>query len=138
MPGKSLYLVPLLIIGLTMLGCSVQRVNFNEPITQDKLSFIQAGETTLHQVVDQLGAPEEITTIADQLVAEFKWSSTRSASLNLGHLFKFISPVTPPMTMSGTGINIQRLQVLCDEQLIVRSYALGLTEEHALVEFWPF
>ena len=42
------------------------------------------------------------------------------------------------MTLSGTGINIQRLLIICDDSLIVRSYAFGLTDEHALFEFWPF
>jgi hypothetical protein len=121
-----------------MLGCSVQRVNFNKVIAAEDLTFIRPGETTLHYVVKQLGAPEEITAAADQLVAEFKWSTTRSSSLNLGHLLRIVSPVAPPMTLSGTGINIQRLLIVCDEQLVVQSYALGLTEEHATIEFWPF
>ena len=138
MRARSIHPVLALIIGLTMLGCSVQRFNFNEAIEQEKLSFIHPGGTTLHQVVHQLGAPEEITIVANQLIVEYKWSTTRSSSLNLGHLFRIVSPVAPPLTMSGTGINIQRLVVICDGQLIVRSYALGLTEEHAVVEFWPF
>ncbi len=130
--------VVLLILCTTLVACTVERVNFNEPITQDRLSFIRPGETTLHHVVGHIGAPEDITAVGDQLVVEFKWSTTRSSSLNLGHLFKIISPISPPIRLSGTGINIQRLVVICDGQLIVRSYALDLTEEHALLEFWPF
>ena len=130
--------VVLLMLYTALVSCTVERVNFNEPVTQGRLSFIQPGETTLHQVVDHLGAPEDITAVGDQLVAEFKWSTTRSSSLNLGHLFKIISPVSPPIRLSGTGINIQRLLVICDQQLVVRSYALGLKDEHALIEFWPF
>jgi len=132
----ALLIVILLCIG--MWGCAVRRVDFNTPITPEDLSFIRNGETTLHHVVDHIGAPEDITTISDQLVAEFKWSTTRSSSLNLGYLFRIVSPVAPTMTLSGTGTNIQRLLIICDDQLIVRSYAFGLTDEHALVEFWPF
>ena len=131
-------LLMVFILCMGLWGCAVRRVDFNTPITPEDLSFITAGETTLHHVVDRIGAPEDITAVSDQLVAEFKWSTTRSSSLNLGHLFKIISPVSPPIRVSGTGINIQRLLVFCDKQLIVRSYALGLTDEHALVEFWPF
>lgn len=119
-------------------GCAVRRVDFNTPITPDDLSFVRAGETTLHQVADHLGAPEEITAVSDQFLAEFKWSTTRSSSLNLGYLLRIVSPVAPTMTLSGTGTNIQRLLVICDDQLIVQSYAFGLTDEHNLLEFWPF
>jgi hypothetical protein len=119
-------------------GCGVRRVDFNTPITPEDLSFIRAGETTLHHVVHQLGAPEEITALSDLFLAEFKWSTTRSSSLNLGYLFRAVSPVAPTMTLSGTGINIQRLLIICDDRLIVRSYAFGLTDEHAFFEFWPF
>jgi hypothetical protein len=113
-------------------------VNFNEPIAGDALIFIRPGETTLQEVVDRLGAPEDITTTRDQLIAEFKWSTTRSSSLDFGHVFKVVSPVTPSMTLSGTGINVERFLVICDGQLIVRSYAFGKVDEHAFFEFWPF
>jgi hypothetical protein len=131
-----LFLVIMLCVAVS--GCAIHRVNFNTEIVPEDLSFVTAGETTLHSVVVRLGAPEDITSTADQLIAEYRWSTTRSSSLNLGYLFKIISPISPPMTLSGTGINIQRLLIICDDRLIVRSYAFGLTHEHALVEFWPF
>jgi hypothetical protein len=131
-----LLMVFMLCMGLW--SCAVRRVDFNTPITPEDLSFIRAGETTLHHVVHHLGAPEEITAVSDLLLAEFKWSTTRSSSLNLGYLFRAVSPVAPTMTLSGTGINIQRLLIICDDRLIVRSYAFGLTDEHAFFEFWPF
>ena len=133
----GLAIVLLIMCGL-LDSCSLRRVNFNEPITQENLSFIQPGLTTLHQVVERLGPPEDIAIGSTELIAEFKWSTTRSASLDLGYLFKLVSPVSPPVTLSGTGINIEHLLVICDGQFVVRSYALGPTDKHALIEFWPF
>lgn len=138
MPARYARLLMVAILCLGLSGCAVRRVDFNTPIMPEDLSFIRAGETTLHHVVEHIGAPEEITAVSDQFLAEFKWSTTRSSSLNLGYLFRIVSPVAPTMTLSGTGINIQRLLIICDERLIVRSYAFGLTDEHALFEFWPF
>ena len=135
---RSVRLLVVFLLCVGLWGCAVRRVDYNTPITPEALSFIRAGETTFHQVVEQLGAPEDITAMSDQIVAEFKWSTTRSSSLNLGYLFRIVSPVAPTMTLSGTGINVQRLLIICDDQLLVRSYAFGLTDEHALVEFWPF
>jgi len=128
----------LLLLHLGTLGCAVRRVDFNEPITAEGLRFIRAGETTLHHVVEKFGGPEDLTVTSEYVIAEFRWSTTRSASLNLGYLFRIISPVSPSMTMSGTGINIERLLLICDHQLIVRSYAFGKADEHAFFEFWPF
>lgn len=85
-----------------------------------------------------MGAPEDIVTTTGQFIAEFKWSTTRSSSLDFGHVFKVVSPVSPSMTLSGTGINVERFLVICDDQLIVRSYAFGKVDEHAFFEFWPF
>lgn len=138
MPARYARRLLVVMLCMSLWGCAVRRVDFNAPIMPEDLSFIRAGETTLHHVVDRIGAPEEITAVSDQFVAEFKWSTTRSSSLNLGYLFRIVSPVAPTMTLSGTGINIQRLLIICDDRLIVRSYAFGLTDEHALFEFWPF
>lgn len=120
------------------MGCAVRRVDFNTPIHAEALGFIQPGKTTLQQVVDRLGGPEDLNTASNEILAEFRWSTTRSASLNLGYLFRFFSPVSPSMTMSGTGIHIERLLITCDDQLVVRSYAFGKAGEHAFFEFWPF
>lgn len=128
----------LFVFALTAFGCAVRRVDFNDPISTQSLAFIRPGETTLQHVVDRLGGPEDITLTSDQVVAEFQWSTTRSASLNLGYLFRLVSPISPSMTMSGTGINIERLILICDERLLVRSYAFGKADEHAFFEFWPF
>ncbi len=138
MPARYARLLLVVILCLGVWGCAVRRVDFNTEIKPEDLAFIRTGETTLHHVVDRIGAPEEITALSDQFLAEFKWSTTRSSSLNLGYLFRIVSPVAPTMTLSGTGINIQRLLIICDDRLIVRSYAFGLTDEHALFEFWPF
>jgi len=137
--SRKYVLAMVLLVTCSLLdSCSLRRVNFNEPITQESLSFIQVGHTSLHEVVERLGPPEDIAIGSTELIAEFKWSTTRSASLDLGYLFKLFSPVSPPVTLSGTGINIERLLVTCDGQLVVRSYALGPTDKHALIEFWPF
>lgn len=130
--------VILLLISLTTIGCAVRRVDFNEPITAEGLSFIRPGNTTLQQVADRFGGPEILTHTGNEILAEFQWSTTRSASLNLGYLFRFVSPVSPSMTMSGTGIHIERLLITCDDRLVVRSYAFGKDNEHAFFEFWPF
>jgi len=128
----------LLLVSLTTIGCAVRRVDFNEPITAEGLSFIQPGHTTLHEVADRFGGPEILHLTGHEILAEFQWSTTRSASLNLGYLFRFVSPVSPSMTMSGTGIHIERLLITCDDRLIVRSYAFGKAGKHAVFEFWPF
>lgn len=137
-PWGWLHGVLALILCLMVASCSVRRVNFNEAIPADAITFINPGETTLQDVVDRLGAPEDIITTTGQFIAEFKWSTTRSSSLDFGHVFKVVSPVTPSMTLSGTGINVERFLVICDDRLIVRSYAFGKVDEHALFEFWPF
>jgi hypothetical protein len=137
-PWGWLRAVVLLTLCLTISNCSVRRVNFNEPIPGGALTFIKPGETTLQEIVDRLGAPDDIVTTTGQFIAEFKWSTTRSSSLDFGHVFKVVSPVSPSMTLSGTGINVERFLVICDEHLIVRSHAFGKVDEHAFLEFWPF
>ncbi|MDH5668144.1 MAG: hypothetical protein OEY86_09055 [Nitrospira sp.] len=138
MIGRVPCALALLILNVILVGCGVRRVDFNTPIHAQGVEFIRPGETTLQQVVERLGGPEDLNLVSDEVLAEFRWSTTRSASLNLGYLFRFISPVSPSMTMSGTGINIERLLITCDKQLVVRSYAFGKAEEHAFFEFWPF
>lgn len=123
---------------ILFVGCAVRRVAFNDPITAQDVEFVRLGETTLQEVVGRIGAPENIAVDMDQLVADFQWSTTRSASLNLGYLFRLISPVSPTFTLSGTGINIEHVQFFCDKNLVVQSYVFGKADQHALIEFWPF
>lgn len=105
------------------------------PIDEHHLEKVIKGVTPRDQIVELLGAPEDIIVASDHIIAEYKWSTTRSASLNLGYFFRLVSPVSPSMTMSGTGFNIEHVLLTCDQQLNIRSYAFGKAHEHAFFEF---
>jgi len=119
-------------------GCSIRRVAFNERITAEQTSFIHAGETTLRQIVDQIGAPDEMTESESGAVALYRWSDTKSASLNMTAIIRLFTPYSPSLTLNNTGVTTEVLEVLFDPDWTVRAY--GFTRhrmEEPIMWFWP-
>lgn len=119
-------------------ACTVRRVEVNSPVYDFELSFVRPGETTLHQIAKAIGAPDEIAALEHAYMAEYKWSKTRSSSLDMAFALRFLTPFAPSLTFSGTGVDIHRLIIVYDQQFVVRSYAFTRPEQSSVLEFWPF
>ena len=120
-------------------SCSIRRVVYNDTITTGQTQFIRTGQTTLLDVVDRLGAPDEITESESGVVALYNWSDTKSAAIDPGVLLRFFLPYSPSMTLTRTGIQPQQFLVVYDPQWTVRAYGFSRwPKEDPVVWFWPF
>jgi hypothetical protein len=124
---------------LLFVGCSVRRVVFNEIVTPEQVSFIRIGQTTILELVDRIGAPDEVTESEFGVVARYNWSDTKSAALDFGAVGRLFLPYSPTMTLSKAGINPEQFQVVFNPQLTVRAYGfLRRNTDKPVVWFWPF
>jgi len=120
-------------------GCSVRRVTFNEVLTAEQVQFIHIGQTTMPDVVEQLGAPDEISESDSGVVTLYNWSDTKSAAMDFGALPRLFLPYAPSMTLNRTGVAPEQFLVVFDPQWTVRAYGFSQwTKEEPVIWFWPF
>jgi hypothetical protein len=121
-------------------GCTVRRVVFNDVVTKEQVNFIRVGQTTLPELADHIGAPDDVTESDFGFVALYNWSDTKSAALDFGTIPRlFFGPFVPTMTLTKTGITPEQLQVVFDPQWTVRAYGFSRrTTDEPVVWFWPF
>ena len=128
-----------LCIFLLCAGCNVRRVVFNDIMTPEQVNFIRIGQTTMQDLADHIGAPDEVTESEFGAVALYYWSDTKSASLDFGALFRPFSPYAPTMTLNKTGVTPEQLQVIFDPQWTVRAYGFSRkSTDEPVIWFWPF
>jgi len=133
------FVVGTLCILLLCAGCSVRRVMFNDVLTPEQVNFIRVGQTTIHELVDHIGAPDEVTESDFGVVARYQWSDTKSAALDFGALARLFLPYTPAMTLNKTRITPEEFQVVFDPQWTVHAYGFSRkTTDAPVVWFWPF
>lgn len=139
-PHIAGWIALVLVMALMSTGCSVRRVTYNDPIAADRVQFIRTGQTTLQDVVEQLGAPDELSEADSGVTALYNWSDTKSAALDFGALFRLFSPYSPTMTLAKTGIAPEQLMVIFDPQWTVRAYGFSRwpKDKDDVVWFWPF
>ena len=112
---------------------------FNEVLTQEQVNFIRIGQTTIRDLADHIGAPDEVTGSEFGAVALYYWSDTKSAALDFGAIGRLFLPYSPSMTLRKTGIIPEQLQVVFDPQWTVRAYGFSRrTTDEPVVWFWPF
>lgn len=128
-----------LCILLLFAGCSVRRVVFNDIVTSEQVNFIRVGETTMREMVDHIGAPDDMTESKAGTVALYNWSDTKSAAMDFSALTRLFLPYAPTMTLNKTGITPEQFQVVFDHQWTVHAYGFSRrTTDEPVLWFWPF
>lgn len=129
---------------LAMPGCTViAHVSVNDQITQEKVEFIHEGQTTLTDVVEELGAPTRIVgNKSGGAVAVYQFVDIRYSSVNYGYLTKFAPQAQGQsfdLVLAGGGLGTDMFEVFFDEHWIVKYYVFT---QHAEMDsnyvFWPF
>jgi len=137
-PSISL-LVGTLCLLLLCAGCTIRRSVFNEVITPEQVNFIRIGQTTIRELVDHIGAPDEITESEFGAVALYTWINAKGAAVDFGTVGRLFLPYSPTMTMRKTRMTPEQFQVVFDPQLTVRAYGFSRRNtEEPVMWFWPF
>ena len=132
-------IVGALCILLLCAGCSVRRATLNDVLTPEQVSFIRVGQTTIRELADHIGAPDEVTESDFGVVALYYWSDTKSAGLDLGAIGRLFLPYSPTMRLNKIGITPEQLQVVFDPQWTVRAYGFSRkSTDEPIIWFWPF
>jgi hypothetical protein len=121
-------MVGLLVFTLACSACGVltfARLSVNEPIKAEDLAFIAPGKTTLHDIVERIGAPNELAKVEGGVLGVYYFLDAKYSKVNFGWVLRFWSPVDPDLILSKGGLGMNRLEVRFDPTWVVRDYGIA-------------
>ena len=119
-------------------GCDFRKVVINEPISTQDVTFITPGETSFLQVVEQLGAPDEIEGSDEVMFFRYRFRTTKMMRINFGWILRIWSPVAPPLSMGRGDTGMDVFQVAFDSNWIAQESAFATPSKTTRFNFWPF
>ena len=128
----------LLVAALTLMSCQWRRLTVNDPIRPDDVAFIQEGQTTLTEVVERLGPPDDISAAGNAMVARYRFRDGKYFKIDAGRLLAFWSPVTPEMSIARGQLETDVFQVVLDSNGIVQEHAFAFQSPATRFNPWPF
>ena len=72
---------------LMFAGCDFRRVVVNHPIDAQTLETLNPGQSSMQDVVQALGAPDDITESSDGMVWGYRYGDAKTMRVNFGWIF---------------------------------------------------
>jgi len=119
-------------------GCEFRRVVVNHPIDSQTLQTLNPGESDIRDVVQVLGAPDEIEANPDGMVFRYRYGDTKTLRVNFGWIFRFFLPVAPSMNLSRGEDVPQVLNVALNRYGFFDQYMFQQPPDPPKFSFWPF
>jgi hypothetical protein len=126
---------------LIVSGCgfvSFARLTVNDPIGEQDVAFIKAGQTTFAEIVQKLGAPDELNARDHGAVAVYHFRDARYSRLNLGWPLHFFLPVSPDLILAAGGLGTDQFLVTFDERWVAQDRAFAFHTAETRSSPWPF
>ncbi|HEU5406999.1 MAG TPA: hypothetical protein VFU48_04495, partial [Nitrospira sp.] len=87
-------------------------MTLDQAISTEDVIFIVPGKTDISEVIERLGAPNEIFSSKDEIVTRYYFADGRYFKANYGWGFRFLIPVfAPDLDLGGGGIGRDVFQV---------------------------
>ena len=119
-------------------GCDFRRVVVNDPISPETLQLLNPGENSLDDIVQTLGAPDEIDAKTKGMVLRYRYGDSKTMRVNFGWLFRIFLPVAPSMNLGrGDGMT-QVLHIAMNEAGTFEHYFVQDPPAPPQFWFWPF
>ncbi|MSQ77570.1 MAG: hypothetical protein EXR97_03830 [Nitrospiraceae bacterium] len=144
---RPIVLVLLLSLFLCIPGCPIrwQRITLNHPIKADDVSFIVPGQTTLKQVLEKLGVPDQIEHSTIGPITSYDFLDVKEFKVDLLSplpLAVSAAAVIPgsyrQLELQSGGIGPDHFRVFFDSNWIVQSYAFEIHPQATEYMLWPF
>lgn len=119
-------------------GCDFRRVVVNQPVDPIILQTLNPGKSSVHDVVQALGAPDVIMPKPDGMVFGYRYGDTKTLRVNFGWVLRFFLPVAPSMNL-GRGESVpQVLHIAMNQDGVFDRYLLQQPLDPPQFSFWPF
>lgn len=134
--GKISLLCVLVVLILS--GCDFRRVVVNDPLITGSLDELIPGKSTVQDVAQKLGAPDEIQEGSGGMILRYRYGDSKSMRVNFGWIVRVFFPFAPSMNMGrGEGVT----------HILHVAMRPDLTFDHSVIQppsgtpefwFWPF
>lgn len=133
----SCNLLPVLLAGCGFI--TMAHITVNDPIGQEDVAFIIPGRTTFSEVVERLGAPDELVGAEEGAVVFYHFRDAKYSRVNFGWPLRFWTPVQPDFIFSGAGFGTDVFQIAFDHDWIVQYHSFAKHVPPASrYNPWPF
>lgn len=123
-------------------GCGLAtfaRISVNQQVAPEDLTFLRPDQTTLSDLVNRLGTPNEIAASDNTWVATYHFLDAKYLRINYGTLLKPWAPMSPDMVTEGFETGVNALEVVLDSSWHVRHVAFSHHRNpSSQFRFWPF
>ena len=128
---------------LSETGCVViAHVSINDPISHEKVEFIQEGRTTFKDVIEELGLPSRLVGLKEGgAIAAYQFLDIKYARVNYGWLLQFLPQSrgqNVDMILAGGGLGTDMFEVTFDEHWVAKNYVFAKHAQASRYVFWPF
>jgi hypothetical protein len=132
------FCIGMVLIALWGTGCDFRRVVVNEPISPEILHRLNPGEDSLNDIVQALGAPDEIDEMNKGMVLRYRYGDSKTMRVNFGWLFRIFLPVVPSLNLGrGEGVT-QVLHIAMNGDGTFDHYFVQDPPSPPRFWFWPF
>lgn len=128
----------LMLIALLLGACDFRKVVVNDPLLPQDVEFIVPGSTSMFEVVERLGAPDEISGTSNQLLFRYQFKTTKFFRFDFGVLLRIWTPITPPMSWGNGNAGTDAFWVAFDSHWQATTLHFTFSENTKKVSFWPF
>jgi hypothetical protein len=122
-------------------GCDLRRVVVNHPFDPHRLETLIPGKSSLQDVVQILGAPDDISDKPDKpdgMVLRYRYANSKTMRVNFGWILRFILPVARLLNL-GRGEDVpQVLHVAMNRDDRFDQFLLQQPLGPPQLSFWPF
>lgn len=130
--------IGILLIACVVTGCDFRRVVVNDPLIAESLERLVPGKSTVQDVVQKLGAPDDIDGKSTGMVFRYRYGDSKLMRLNFGWLFRIVLPIVPSMNLGrGEGVT-QVLHIAMKENGVFDHYIIQDPPAPPRFWFWPF
>lgn len=115
-----------------------QRVTLNQPLTAQDVSFVVNGKTSLSEVVEKLGAPNQVLSSNGGVVARYQFTDGKFFRVDFGWGLRFLIPFySPELVLGRRGTGIDTFQVTYNDRWVVQDHGFAFHSQASEYRLWP-
>ncbi len=131
-------------MGLSAAGCAPigwTRVTLNHPLRPEDVAFITPGKTKWDEVMNRLGAPNQLSGTPTGVVANYYYYDGKYFGVDFGWPLNFVGPLSfapHSMVLRNGGIGADTFQVAFDANGAVQYDGFSHASAASQFKSWPF